>query len=224
MKPPVVARIEDDVLLDSRRALVHATQRWMAVADIHFGYEVHQAKKGALLPDFGMPQIEQTLKALIADHLPRRLILVGDIMDGSGSAEETLNLLACLQPHVAEIICILGNHDRPALRRSWPFVETHREEGFLFSHGHHFKKVENHATDGDAVHITGHEHPAVSLSDGAGLRLKLPALVRELIAQSRERWILPAFSPWAAGGAYASRTVKEHWICAPGRVWRHAAA
>ncbi len=211
------ANVTPDVLLDSRRALVHATQRWMAVADIHFGYEVHRARQGALLPDFGMPQIEETLLALLADHLPRRLILVGDIMDGSGSASETLKLLENLQPHVPEIICILGNHDRPALRKGWPFVETHREPGFLFSHGHHFKAVENQAGDADAIHITGHEHPAVSLNDGAGLRLKLPALVRERISESRERWLLPAFSPWAAGGAYKSTAIIQQWICAPGR-------
>ena len=220
MKAPVVAVVHNDVLLDSRRALVHATQRWMAVADIHFGYEVHRARQGAMLPDFGMPQIEETLLALLADHLPRRLILVGDIMDGTGSAGETLKLLETLQPHVPEIICILGNHDRPALRKNWPFVDVHRESGFLFSHGHHFKAVENDASAADAVHITGHEHPAVALSDGAGLRLKLPALVREQLSPSRERWLLPAFSPWAAGGAYKSANIIEQWICAPGRVWR----
>lgn len=218
------ANVTPDVLLDSRRALVHATQRWMAVADIHFGYEVHRARQGALLPDFGMPQIEETLLALLADHLPRRLILVGDIMDGSGSAVETLKLLENLQPHVPEIICILGNHDRPALRKGWPFAETHREPGFLFSHGHHFKAVENQAGDADAIHITGHEHPAIALSDGAGLRLKLPALVRERISESRERWLLPAFSPWAAGGAYKSTAIIQQWICAPGRVWSHQEA
>jgi|APTNR8051073442_1049403.scaffolds.fasta_scaffold01720_10 metallophosphoesterase superfamily enzyme len=223
MKPLVVAQIDNDVLLDSRRAVIHTTQRWLAVADIHFGYEVHRAKQGALLPCFGMPQIEQSLTGLITDHLPRRLILVGDIMDGSGSAEETLKLLESLQPYVAEIICILGNHDRSALRKHWPFVETHREPGFLFSHGHHFKAVESTATEADRFHITGHEHPAITVSDGAGLRLKLPALVREKITGSRERWLLPAFSPWAAGGGYRSKQPLEQWICAPSRVWRHEA-
>lgn len=224
MKAPVVAAINKDVLLDSRRALVHSGQRWMAVADIHFGYEVHRAGQGALLPNFGMPQVEQTLHALIADHLPRRLILVGDIMDGSASASETLKLLENLQPHVPEIVCILGNHDRPGLRKNWPFVDAHREPGFLFSHGHQFKAVEKQAGDADAVHITGHEHPAVALNDGAGLRLKLPALVREKIGVSRERWLLPAFSPWAAGGTYKSAAIVEQWICAPTRVWRHDSA
>ncbi len=215
------ANVTPDILLDSRRALVHTTQRWLAVADIHFGYEVRRQKMGGLLPDFGMDHIQQTLAALVLEHLPRRLILVGDIMDGSASAEETLRLLEGLQPHVSEIICILGNHDRPALRRGWPFVETHREAGFIFSHGHHFPAVEKLRTEADLVHITGHEHPAVTFKDGAGLNLRLPALVREKMAGGlRERWILPAFSPWAAGGGYTCSSTVEHWICAPGRIWR----
>jgi uncharacterized protein len=192
----------------------------MAVADVHFGYELHRARQGALLPGYGMPQIERLLLELLEEHLPRRLILVGDIMDGSGSATETAELLESLQLAVPEIICISGNHDRVALRRRWPFVELHREPGFLFSHGHRFAQAEKEALAEDAVHITGHEHPAVTLRDGAGLRMKLPALVREMLSDERERWILPAFSPWAAGGSYESAAVSERWVCAPGRVWR----
>lgn len=199
---------------------MHTTQRWLAVADIHFGYEVQRRKEGALMPHFGMSHIEKTLAALVADHLPRRLILVGDIMDGAASADETLKLLEGLQPQVSEIICILGNHDRPALRRSWPFVEVHREPGFIFSHGHQFRSVEKRCTAEDRIHITGHEHPAVNLNDGAGTRLRLPALVREKLPEERERWILPAFSPWAAGVGYTCAGTVEHWICAPGRIWR----
>jgi hypothetical protein len=119
------------------------------------------------------------------------------------------------------MICILGNHDRAALRRNWPFVEVHREQGFLFSHGHCFETVEGVATSADAIHITGHEHPAITLADGAGLRMKLPAFVRDALAGTRERWLLPAFSPWAAGGTYKSAGLIEQWICAPQRVWRH---
>lgn len=221
MNTPVVASIGNDVLLDGRRAVIHTTQGWLAVADIHFGYELRRGKQGALPPPFGMPQIKETLLGLLADHLPRRLILVGDIMDGSGSAAETLALLATLQPHVPEIVCIIGNHDRVALRKQWPFVETHREDGYLFSHGHHFKAVEQQRTEADRVHINGHEHPAVRFSDGAGLRVKVPALVRERIRDSCERWLLPAFSPWAAGSPYKSPHIIEQWVCAPQRIWRH---
>jgi hypothetical protein len=31
--------------------------------------------------------------------------------------------------------------------------------------------------------------------------------------------VLPAFSPWAAGGAYSSSSARRTWLCTPGRVW-----
>jgi len=42
--------------------------------------------------------------------------------------------------------------------------------------------------------------------------------------RNTERWLLPAFSPWAAGGAYKSTAIIQQWICAPGRVWSHQEA
>ena len=215
------AKVAPDVLLDSRRALMHTRQGWLAVADIHFGYESVRRQQGALLPDWGMPQCEETLRDLISHHRPKRLILVGDIMDGKSSAKETAALLDRLATLVAEIVCILGNHDKAALKKAWQFVETHREESFAFSHGHQWKATLQNLGE-TVTHIIGHEHPAVDFSDGAGLRLKLPALVQEQVNEQTQRWVLPAFSPWAAGGAL-KQTHKRLalWACAPTRVWRH---
>lgn len=209
------------VRLDSRRALFHETQGWLAVADLHYGYEVHRRRQGALLPDWGMPQCEEVLRGLLEDHQPRCLILVGDVMDGAGSAPQTAELLDRLEALVPEIVCIEGNHDRPALRKQRPFVKQHLEEGFVFHHGHQTQPGAMDAGEERCVHITGHEHPAWTLRDGAGLRLKLPALVRQQVGPGLEHWILPAFSPWAAGGEYSSPLPRlATWVCAPGRVWQ----
>jgi metallophosphoesterase superfamily enzyme len=51
--------------------------------------------------------------------------------------------------------------------------------------------------------------------DGAGLRLKLPAFV-----QQKHCWILPAFSPWAAGTEWRGGDETTVWLCSPGRVLR----
>ncbi len=246
------ANVASGVLLDSRRALVHPGQGWLAVADLHYGYEVHRRRQGAHLPDWGMAQCEAALLDLVRHHLPRRLILVGDIMDGSGSAEQTAALLERLRAEVGELICIEGNHDRPALRKCWNFVKTHMETGFVFHHGHvdRFEEAASGTPKPPAdsifqyrderpqtspsppaspppaetvIHVTGHEHPAFHFSDGAGLRLKLPAMVQQRLTPAACHWILPAFSPWAAGGVYAS--ANEHlatWVCGPGRVWQVA--
>lgn len=196
----------------------------MALADLHYGYEVNRRRTGALLPDWGMQQCLETLLALLQDHRPQRLILVGDIMDGSGSVTETSRLLEALKPCIGELVLIEGNHDRSGLKRGWPFKTMHREKDFLFHHGHVDIAPPTLAglapEEGSRLTmITGHEHPAVSMRDGAGLRLKMPAFVQESQAD-RDRWILPAFSPWAAGGDYASPHECRTWACTPLRVWR----
>jgi len=68
----------------------------------------------------------------------------------------------------------------------------------VFHHGHQMEEMRAAASEDEgSVHIIGHFHPAHVLSDGAGLRLKLPAFV-----QSDDHWTLPAFSPWAGGARY----------------------
>lgn len=221
---PVIAQITPDLILDSRRALIHPGQGWMAVSDIHYGYEVHRSRQGALLPGWGMEKCLTTLCALITDHRPQRLILVGDIMDGSGSVAQTGAFLDEIRPLVPELVLIEGNHDRTGLKKGWQMRRSHEESGFLFHHGHRNMtppSVEAEAPlPASVTWITGHEHPAVSLNDGAGLRLKLPALVRQRLSAHIEHWILPAFSPWAAGGEYRSSHERlATWVCSPARIW-----
>ncbi len=197
----------EGVWLDSRLALWHETQRWLAVSDLHFGYELNRSRSGGLYPMWGMHTVESRLRELIAHYQPSRLILVGDVMDGTGSVDETLALVARLSG-VCELICIMGNHDSPVLRRASGFVESHMEEGFYFHHGH--RMAEMYAwlapEDRHCIHITGHLHPAHVFADGAGLRVKLPAFVQSRIEfsspaerEGAECWVLPAFSPWASG-------------------------
>lgn len=221
--PAVIAEIAPGVFLDSRRALVHPAQGWMAVADLHYGYEVHRSRQGALLPNWGMGQCRASLLALIKDHQPTRLIMVGDIMDGSGSVAQTGAFLDHLRPYVPELILIEGNHDRSGLKKGWEFKKTHQEGPYLFHHGHQSiappSEAELAATG--MTFITGHEHPAVFLRDGAGLRLKLPAFIQQRIQPDLHHWILPAFSPWAAGGEYtSSHEPLATWACTPARVWK----
>src|SRR2546423_1126559 len=63
------------------------------------------------------------------------------------------------------------------------------------------------------IQIIGHFHPAATLHDGAGLRLKFPALVQESGC-----WILPAFSPWASGTEWIEREQGRIWLCTPNRI------
>jgi metallophosphoesterase superfamily enzyme len=60
--------------------LFHQTQGWLAVADLHFGYELSQRAAGRLVPMWGMNSIEERLRELLADYAPRQLVIVGDLV------------------------------------------------------------------------------------------------------------------------------------------------
>lgn len=210
--------------MDHRHALIHPEAGWMAVADLHFGYAATRRRQGTLLPDWGREPLQTRLLDLIHDHRPHTLILVGDIMDSASSADDTLKLLDMLRSHVTHLIPLAGNHDRPALRDRAHFQQHHCEGPFFFHHGHQQSQIDDWLDSQPAtatagmIEVIGHHHPAHTLRDGAGLRLKLPCLIQEH-ATPRPRWILPAFSPWAAGGRYSSAHFIRTWLCAPRRVW-----
>lgn len=233
---PSVTRVATNIILDSRRALFHETQGWMAVADLHYGHELCHERKRPEAGSWNMQTCEETLLSLIKDHAPCKLILVGDIMDGKGSANHALAFLTRLREAVPELISIKGNHDRPALRKVWNFVETHQAGRYIFTHGHRWTEsrwsdvstftrsamgVMVPDKERKSVQITGHEHPSVMHKNASGMRKKHPAFVQEQITPLMQRWILPAFSPWAMSHEYRSLHPRlVTWGCSAEKIWR----
>lgn len=199
--------VAPEVILDGRLALFHQEERWLAVADLHFGYELSQRTAGRLMPMWGMSSVEARLMELLRDYKPLHLVIVGDVVHDRAAADEAARLIARLA-EFCEPVVLAGNHDRQlggalALQDSW------QSGRYYFHHGHCEKEL------GQLVQIIGHHHPAGTITDGAGLRLKLPAFV-----QQRSCWVLPAFSPWAAGGSWDADTESRIWLCTPKRVLR----
>ena len=201
------AFVADEILLDGRLALFHQTERWLAVADLHFGYELSQRAAGWLVPMWGMGSISERLMQLIGEYRPSRLIILGDLVHDKAAASEAANLLRNLAAH-CEVIVVAGNHDRQ-LRGHVEMVASWETERFYFHHGHC-------ATDRThQIQIIGHHHPAGVVTDGAGLRLKCPAFV-----QQSSCWIMPAFSPWASGTRWTGGEPGRMWLCTAERVLR----
>ncbi len=197
--------VAEGVILDGRLALYHEQQHWLAVADLHFGYEISQRAAGRLHPLWGMDLIEKRLLELLTDYQPRTLVLLGDVVHDRAAAGPAAQLVARLRER-CETILVAGNHDRK-IAGALAMVDAWETDGFYFHHGH------VNPREGDRIEVIGHHHPAGHLADGAGLRLKLPAFVRE-----ERRWILPAFSPWAAGAIWPVDECSEVWLCSPLRV------
>ncbi len=129
-------------------------------------------------------------------------------MPGPGAAvREAAGLIKRLEA-LCEPIVLAGNHDRH-VDAAVPLLPFWQTKGFIFHHGHCASDV------GDAVQVIGHHHPAGTVRDGAGLRLKVPAFV-----QQERCWILPAFSPWAAGAPWEADAQSQMWLCTPQRILR----
>ena len=201
------ARIEvaEQVLLDGRLALFHQQQRWLAVADLHFGFELSQRAAGNLFPLWGMQTIQHRMEELLREYQPDKLIILGDLIHDRTAAAAFSEWIGELRGRV-DVILISGNHDR-YLGKRLEILPHWRVDGFCFHHGHcEIESVEE-------VQVIGHHHPAQVVRDGAGLRLKLPAFV-----QNDHCWIMPAFSPWAAGAIWPQEGQSRIWLCSPTRI------
>jgi hypothetical protein len=122
--PPSQVVVAENVLLDGRLALFHRRQGWLAVADLHFGYELSQRAAGNLFPLWGMQTIEARLNELLADYKPRRLIILGDLgRDGlvSIGLEPSLALFPATDfsgTGILPVICNIGKMPMPLTIRS----------------------------------------------------------------------------------------------------------
>lgn len=175
------------------------------MADLHWGYAVSHRARGNLLPLWGDAEIAARLDSLVADYQPQELVWLGDSLHtlaGSAPAETWLRSTA------VSVRILAGNHDR-----RWPHAtEASLARGeFFFHHGDRTL-----ALPPDATEVIGHHHPAFSWYDGAGGRVKIPALVA-----GPQRLILPAFSPWAAGAPWNDQVAPGEtlWAVAPKRIF-----
>jgi DNA ligase-associated metallophosphoesterase len=200
------ALVAAEILLDGRLALFHQTERWLAVADLHFGYELSQRAAGRLVPMWGMTSISDRLTALRNEYEPRRLIILGDLVHDKSAACEAAQFLRDLATG-CEVVVVAGNHDRQ-LGGYVEMVESWQTDRFHFHHGHCAVEAS------DRIQIIGHHHPAAVITDGAGLRLKCPAFIQQSAC-----WIMPAFSPWASGVQWTPDESSRVWLCTEDRVF-----
>ena len=158
-----------------------------------------------MLPAWGDADIARRLNSLIADYAPAEMIWLGDCVH---AAEGAARAEAFLRDSPVPVIALAGNHDRRW--RSAGAISALRGN-YFFHHGD-----TSPARPPRCIEVIGHHHPAVSWGDGAGSRLKLPALV-----VGAQRIVLPAFSPWAAGTPWNSQPDLEEtiWAVAPTRIF-----
>src|SRR5947209_15560842 len=132
-----------------------------------------------------MVSIADRLCLLLVDYRVATLFLLCVLVHDKTGANEFFSLVTRLREQ-CDVILIAGNHDAQIKRTD--LRDSFATDRFEFRHGD-CEREQN-----GRIQIIGHFHPAATLHDGAGLRLKFPALLQEAGC-----WILPAFSPWALG-------------------------
>lgn len=202
---PLRTEVQPGVWLDSRLALWFAVERLLVIADLHWGYAASHRARGNLVPWWGDDEIETQLHALLEDYQPAEMIWLGDIVH---AAEGGARAEAFMRASSTPVTLVAGNHDR---RWRAPTTRSLTRGNYFFHHGDQTPEV-----PASCLEVVGHHHPAVSWGDGAGSRLKLPALV-----VSARRLVLPAFSPWAAGTPWSLRAAGNEilWAVSPTRIF-----
>lgn len=147
----------------------------LVISDIHIGYEEALNKQGVLVPRLQLEEMVKRVMAIfkvLSGKKIKRIIVNGDLKHEFGTISEqewrnTLKFLDLLAKHCDEIILIKGNHDTIlgpiARKRNVEIVDNIGIGKVLVTHGN---KVPGNFKEYDTI-IIGHEHPAVSLKEGA---------------------------------------------------------
>lgn len=147
----------------------------IVISDVHIGYEEALNKRGMMIPRLQFGEMAQRIeKILIPLGKVGRIIINGDLKHEFGTISEqewrnTLKFLDLLAKYCNEVVLIRGNHDNIlgpiARKRNVKIVDYYLINKILVTHGD--KLPEKEILKGPDTIIIGHEHPAITLKDGA---------------------------------------------------------
>lgn len=181
-------------LMPSRTAF-WMERRTLLVADLHLGKSETFGAAGIPMPAGMLERQLEVLRGAIEQAGATRVVIVGDLLHApAGLTPGLVEAVAGWRSGIgAEVVVVPGNHDRKLteLAGRWDLTVTDWEwsDGpFTFRH--------EPPSDPPPGQYTwcGHLHPAVRLRAG-GDSLKLPCFHVGV-----RRAVLPAFSPFTAGG------------------------
>ena len=147
----------------------------LVISDLQIGMEEMYNKQGVMIPHTNFFEVKKKLKEIIEKTKPLRIIINGDLKHEFGIISdqewrETLKILDLVAENNREVILVKGNHDTIlgpiALRKEIKITESFvlENEKILFVHGH--KEPTTEQLKGIELIVIGHEHPAVTITDG----------------------------------------------------------
>ena len=153
----------------------------LVMSDFHIGYEEALNKQGIFVPRFQFREIMKRLEGVFSKLKGRKIesiVILGDLKHEFGTISDqewrhTLQLLDYFSTKAKEVILIKGNHDTIlgpiANKRNVKVVVHHANGKVLCLHGDKLPSKEQ--LKNVSTIITGHEHPAISIKDGARAEL-----------------------------------------------------
>jgi len=168
------------------KALWIKRHKILIIGDLHIGYEEALAKSGVYAPRRAFSELKKEVEILIAETRPVKIIINGDLKHEFGEISnqewrEVMEILDIMRKGCEEVILIKGNHDKilgPIAERMnlraeeyYHIPKLEKRGAFDLSVGSicvlHGDKIlkEKDVEDSDIL-IIGHEHPAISLSEG----------------------------------------------------------
>ena len=146
----------------------------LVMSDTHIGFEEALTKQGIMVPRSQLKDLLQRLEKIIGNNYFDNIIILGDVKHEFGQISDqewrdTLKLLDFLGEHCKKIILVKGNHDTIlgpiARKRNIEVVQHFMIRDIYLCHGdkvpadEDFKKAK--------TLVIGHEHPAISLTEGS---------------------------------------------------------
>lgn len=199
------------VRLYAERALFLPGADTLVIADLHLGKADHFRRAGIALPRGGTSHDLERLDALLERTGAARLLVLGDLVHGMlPDAPWRARWMAWRRRHPRlPIEAVAGNHDR-ILRRNPAqaaaleltlHADGLHEPPFVFAHA-----AEDVPADAPGYVLAGHLHPVLRLPG-------LPQLPAFRFGASGG--VLPAFTAFAGGQAFAPEAGERVFVCAP---------
>jgi len=176
----------------------------LVISDIHIGYEEALNKEGILIPRLQFRDISKRLEKILGSKKFKKIIVNGDLKHEFGEISKqewrhSLLLLDLLAKHAEKIILIRGNHDTIlgpiAKTKNIEIVDKVKIKDILITHGH--KAIKEDSLKNIKTIIIGHEHPAISIREGARAERFKCFLYGEY--KKRKLIVMPSFNPIIEG-------------------------
>jgi DNA ligase-associated metallophosphoesterase len=198
-------------ILDPKKAFFWKEERWLILADVHWGKTHFFQKHGLPVGHQVLRKDLENLTNLIKKYQPELVLCLGDLIHHELVMKTSLidEITQFRDELPIPFILIRGNHEAyiDSLPDAWgiEIVEDHYTRRKLtFTHEHE-KNIEG-------PQIYGHLHPKLFLA-AQGDQLSLPCFLRK-----KDQFILPAFSEFCGGKNIELKKNQTAYLCADTKV------